>query len=363
MLGQVFRLLLVTLQLQRSGFFAQQAWQPVAQLRGALAIATGVAVGRPGAGQQPARGVQRELAPAWVFELFEELFRRGLAHVFIVHTGLNQRTPVFEQGIQCDAQVVGRLARCRLAEAGDQRAQFGEVLHPVQQQAPVAIEAILLGQALAAAQQVPAQGGEGVVQWHLETQFRRRQAQRVAVGIKQAITAFGLADVTRHQRQGRGQLGGQFQQRRRLAFAQFQFQLADLFLLLARHHVAQVQSGFDDDFGLATAPCNFSVFAHEIGGEDRLEGLFVQFGQFFRPAFAVKFLHVELGFGQVPVVLVPLGQAGDTLAAGLEGLNHVFAVTAQAQGNLGQGQVTLWRVEVLVHQLTAFPATFVAFFQ
>ena len=210
---------------------------------------------------------------------------------------------------------------------------------------------------------MPAQRGERVVQRRFGGDLRRWQAQRIAVGVVQTITALGLADVTRHQGQGRGQFGGQFQQGSRLAFAQFQFQFADFFFLLADHHVAQVQRGFDDHFGLATAPGDFGAFADEIGGEDRLEGFLVQLGQLLRPAFAVEFLHVELGFGQVPVVFVTLGQTGDALATGLEGLNHFFAILAQAQGNLGAGQVALRRVEVLVHQLTAFPATFVAFFQ
>jgi hypothetical protein len=72
---------------------------------------------------------------------------------------------------------------------------------------------------------------------------------------------------------------------------------------------------------------------------------------------------IELGFRQFPVVLVTLGQTGDALATGLEGLYHFVTVLAQAQGDLGLGEVALGGVEVLVHQLTAFPATFVAFLQ
>ncbi|MND97790.1 hypothetical protein D3C80_901200 [compost metagenome] len=363
LLGQVFRLLLVTLQLQRSGFFAQQARQPAAQLRSALAIATGVAVGGPGAGQQPARGGQGEQAPARVFEFFEELLGRGFAHVFIVQAGLDQRAPVFQQGIEGDTQIVGRLTRSGLAQAADQRAHFREAFDPVLQQAPVTVEAILLGQTLAAAQQMPAQRGERVVQRRFSGDLRCRQAQRIAVGVVQAITALGLADIAWHQGQFLGQLGGQFQQGCRFAFAQFQFQLADFFFLLADHDVTQVQRGFDDHFGLAATPGDFRAFTDEIGGEDRLQGLLVQLGQFLGPAFAVEFLQVELGFGQVPVVLVTHRQAGDALAAGLEGLDHFFAILAQAQGDFGLGQVALGRVEVLIHQLTAFPATFVAFFQ
>ena len=296
-------------------------------------------------------------------QLFDELLGRGFANVFIVVTGLDQRAPVFQQRIQGAAQFAGGLARRGLTEAADQGAQLAEVLDPVLQQAPVAIEAVLLSQALAAAQQVPQDRGEGVVQWHFGVDLWRRQAQGVAAGVIQAIAAFGLADVARHQGQGCGQLGGQFQQGRRFAFAQFQFQLADFFFLLADHHVAQVQGGFDHHLGLATAPGDFGAFTHEVGGEDRLEGLFVQLGQLLGPALAIEFLHVELGFGQVPVVFVAFRQAGDALAAGLEGLDDVVTVLAQAQGNLGLGQVTLGGVEVLVHQLTAFPATFVAFFQ
>jgi len=69
------------------------------KLRSALAVAAHVTFGRPGASQQPARRAQREQAPARVFEFFEELFRRGFANVFIVVTGLDQRAPVFQQGL------------------------------------------------------------------------------------------------------------------------------------------------------------------------------------------------------------------------------------------------------------------------
>ena len=58
LLGQVFRLLLVARQAQGDGFVGQQAWQPVGDLGGALAVAAHVAVLGPGAGQQPARSVQ-----------------------------------------------------------------------------------------------------------------------------------------------------------------------------------------------------------------------------------------------------------------------------------------------------------------
>lgn len=182
----------------------------------------------------------------------------------------------------------------------------------------MAVEPVLLGQALAAAEQMPAQRGEGIVQRRFGSQLRGWQAQGVAARVMQAIATLGLADVAGHQGQGHGQLGGQFQQGGGFAFAQFQLQFADFFLLLADHHVAQVQGGFDDHFAFATAPSDFSAFANEIGGEDGLEGFLVQFGQGLGPAFAVELLQVELGLGQVPVVFVALGQAGDALAAGLE---------------------------------------------
>ena len=51
--GEVFGLLLVAQQLQCLGFLAQQAWQPVAQLGCALAVAAVVAIGGPVALQQP----------------------------------------------------------------------------------------------------------------------------------------------------------------------------------------------------------------------------------------------------------------------------------------------------------------------
>ncbi|MNY62961.1 hypothetical protein D3C86_1998620 [compost metagenome] len=51
------------------------------------------------------------------------------------------------------------------------------------------------------------------------------------------------------------------------------------------------------------------------------------------------------------------------MAAGLEGLDDDLAVAAQAQRNLGSGQIAFRGVEVLVEQLTAFPTTFVALLQ
>ncbi|MNQ75494.1 hypothetical protein D3C85_902940 [compost metagenome] len=127
--------------------------------------------------------------------------------------------------------------------------------------------------------------------------------------------------------------------------------------------MTEIQRGFDDHFGLATAPGDFGALADEVGGEDRLQGFLVQLGQRLGPAFAVEFFHVELGFRQLPVVFIAFGQTSNALATGLEGLNDFVTVLAQAQGDFGLGQIALRGVEVLVHQLTAFPATFVAFFQ
>ena len=92
LLCQIFWLLLVTVQTQRDSFIRQQTWQPTAQLCSALTIATGRAtIHGPAALHQPARRVQGELAPARVFEFFEELLGRGFAHVFVVLTDLHQR--------------------------------------------------------------------------------------------------------------------------------------------------------------------------------------------------------------------------------------------------------------------------------
>ncbi|MNZ69888.1 hypothetical protein D3C78_882040 [compost metagenome] len=227
----------------------------------------------------------------------------------------------------------------------------------------MAIETVLFGQALAAAEQLPGQRSEGVVEGHLGVQFGARQAQGVAAGVEQAVAALGLADVAGHQRQFCRQLGGQFQQGFGGAFAQLQLQLADFFLLLAGDHGAEVQCGFDHHLGLAAAPGDFGVFTSEIGGEQRLDGLFVDISQLLWPALGVEFFQVELGLGQLPLELVALGQAGDALAAGLEGLDHHIAVAAQAQGDLGGGQVALRGVEVLVEQFAALPPGLVALVQ
>ena len=129
-----------------------------------------------------------------------------------------------------------------LAEAAEQGAQFDELLQPFAQQLPAAIEAVLLGQSLAIAEQLPAKRDDGIVQRHARCQFRCGQLQAVAIGVIQAVAAFGLADVAGHQRQVGGQFGGQFQQRFGLALAQFQLQLADLLGLLAGLDLAQVSA-------------------------------------------------------------------------------------------------------------------------
>ncbi|KPB87179.1 Uncharacterized protein AC504_2922 [Pseudomonas syringae pv. maculicola] len=360
MFGQVFWLLLIAAQLQRRRFFTQQAWQPAAQQRSALTIATGVALCGPAARQQPTRSVQRELAPTGVLQFFQKLLVGGTAYIGIFLPGLNQRSPVFQQGVQRGTQLRGRGPWGGLAKAAGQGTQLGEHLDPVLQQTPVTVETVLLGQTLAAAQQVPGQRGVGFVERSFCIQCGCWQAQRVAAGIKQAITALCLADIARHQRQRCSQLGGQFQQRGRFAFAQLKLQLADFFLLLACNHLAQVQRGFDHHFGLATTPGNFGLFTDEIGGEQRLDGFLVQPGQLLGPAIAFELFQVELGFAQVPVVFIALGQAGNTLPARLHGLDDLIAIATDAQGDFGLCQLALWGIEILIRQFKALPATLVA---
>ena len=224
----------------------------------------------------------------------------------------------------------------------------------------MAIEAVLLGQALAAAQQVPGQRAEGVVQGHLTVQLGHRQVQAIAAGIEQAVAAFGLADVAGHQGQVGGQLAGQLQQGDGLALAQLQFQLADFFLPFPGDHLAQVQRGFDHRPGLAAAPGDLRLLPGEVGAEEGRQLFLVQLGQAGRPAAVIELFQIQFGLAQVPVPLVALGQAGNTLAAGLQGLDDLLAVAAQAQGNLGLGQITGGGVVVLIEQLALLPATLVA---
>ncbi|MNT49026.1 hypothetical protein D3C72_1858510 [compost metagenome] len=74
-------------------------------------------------------------------------------------------------------------------------------------------------------------------------------------------------------------------------------------------------------------------------------------------------LRVQLGLVQIPVPLVALGEAGHALTTGLEGLDDLVAIAAQAQGHAGLGEVAGGGVEVLVEELAALPAGFVALFQ
>ncbi len=363
LLGQVFRLLLVARQLQSLGFFGQQVRQPFAQLGGTLAIATGVAALGPAALQQPEGRLERQQAPAGLTQFFGELRRCGLAHPLIVLTGFDSRTPVLDQHIEQFAQLSAAGTWGGLAEAAEQGAQFDELLQPFAQQLPAAIEAVLLGQSLAIAEQLPAKRDDGIVQRHARCQFRCGQLQAVAIGVIQAVAAFGLADVAGHQRQVGGQFGGQFQQRFGLALAQFQLQLADLLGLLAGLDLAQVQRGFDDDPGLSAAPGDLGLLADEIGGEDRFQGLLVQVGEAGRPAVIAKLLDVQLGLVQVPVPLVAFGQAGDALAAAFQGLDELLAVAPQAQRHAGMSQFALGGVVILVEQLMARPAALVALLQ
>ncbi len=227
----------------------------------------------------------------------------------------------------------------------------------------MAVVAVLLGQALAAAQQLPGQCGVGVVHGHFGFQFGVRQAQLVAVRLQQAVATLGLADVAWHQRQAGGKLGSQLQQSLWLAFTQFQLQLADLFLALAGDHETLVQRCLDHHLAFAATPGDFGVFTAEVGGEQWLDGLFVQVGQLRGPAAVVELLQVELDLVQLPFVLVALGQAGHAGAAALEGLDDGLAIAAQAQSDTGGGELALGGVEVLVEQFAGLPAGLVALFQ
>ncbi len=162
--AEVFRLLLVTLQLECLGFLAEQVQQPVAQRGLTLAIATVVAFDGPATDQQPARALQGEQAPAVALQFGGEQRRRIATQVVVGAAVLQARAPVCQQRIQGRAQLVGAGARGGLAEAGEQGTQVGQLLQPLLQQFPVAIPALLFGQALAAAQQVPAECGNGIVQ-------------------------------------------------------------------------------------------------------------------------------------------------------------------------------------------------------
>lgn len=200
----------------------------------------------------------------------------------------------------------------------------------------MAVEAILFGQSLAAAEQVPGDGGEGTVQRGFRQQFLGRGIDLVAVRVEQAVAALGLADVAGHQRQVGGQFRGQLQQRGGIALAQFQLQFADFLLVVAGDHLAQVERRLHDYPGLAAAPGDLGALADEVGAEDRLELLLVEILEGRRPALVVEFLQVELVLFQVPVPLVAFGQPGHALPAAFQRLDVLLAVAAHAQRDLAR---------------------------
>ena len=360
LLGQLARLALVILQRQDADFLVQELAQPAADGRRAGAGAARVALLGPAAREQPVRQLQREQAPAGVVQLGGELLRRGLAGRFVELSGRQARAPVGQQRIQRLAQRVAADPRCGLAEAAEQGAQVDQLLQPLLQQFPVAGEAVLLGQPLAAAQQVPGQRREHLVQRLFGVQRRRRQAQAVAAGVEQPVAALGLADVAGHQRQVGRQADGQLQQHLGTALAQLQLQLADLFLATVGQHLAQVQGGLDQHLVLTLAPADVGLLAHEIGGEQRLQAGLVQLGQAGRPAIVAEQRRVQLGALQVPVPLVAFGQPGHALTAALQGLDELLAVAAQAQRDPCVSQIPTGGVVILVVQLDAPPATAIA---
>ena len=220
---------------------------------------------------------------------------------------------------------------------------------------------VLLGQALATAEQLPGQRREGVVHRGFGFKFGVRQTQLIAFGLEQAVAALGFADVAGHQRQTGGQFGGQFQQRFRGTFAQLKLQLADFFLALASDDEALVKGGFDHHLGFATTPGDLGEFAGEVGGEQRLDGLLSSPASCSGQQVWSSFLRSSLTL--VPFVFVALGQPGHALAAALEGLDDDLAVPTQAQGNAGSREVAVWGVEVLVEQFAGLPAGLVALLQ
>src|SRR5690606_24620646 len=135
------------------GFLAQELGQPATDGRRAGACAARLALAGPGPFQQPQRQLQREAAPAGQCQFGGELLRGGLAGRLILPAGRQARAPVGEQRVQRLAQSVGGCPRGGLTEAAQQGAQIDQLLQPLLQQFPVAGVAVLLGQALAAAQQ------------------------------------------------------------------------------------------------------------------------------------------------------------------------------------------------------------------
>ena len=82
-----------------------------------------------------------------------------------------------------------------------------------------------------------------------------------------------------------------------------------------------------------------------------------------RPATVVELVEVQFGAFQVPVPLVAFGQAGDALPTGFQGLDKDLAIAADAQCDFRLSQIALGGVEILIEQLTLFPAALVALFQ
>src|SRR5471032_3536007 len=62
--------------------------------------------------------------------------------------------------------------------------------------------------------------------------------------------------------------------------------------------LAQIHCGLDHNLGLAATPGDFRLLANKVGGEQRLDGFFVQLGQFGWPEVAFEFFQVQLGFCQ-----------------------------------------------------------------
>ena len=104
------------------------------------------------------------MAPAGIFQFLGKAGGSVLTQLRILLARQQQRTPILEQRIQCFAQRMTAGARGCLAQTAQQGSQIGQLLQPLFEEFPVAIETVLLGQSLAAAQQVPGQCGKSVVQ-------------------------------------------------------------------------------------------------------------------------------------------------------------------------------------------------------
>src|SRR5690606_40245932 len=102
-------------------FFIEQAVQPALDCCSAGAGTAVVALGGPGAAQQPARGQQRKTAPANCAQLGGELLRRSLTYLGILATGAQARTPVADQRIQCFAQLTARSEERRVGKVSKPR--------------------------------------------------------------------------------------------------------------------------------------------------------------------------------------------------------------------------------------------------